>query len=518
MISDGIAGIFIVYQNGTDLRVRAIDSTGQIGNSVSIGTLSNAQNFYAAAPFPGIGWVVVHQSSATVLTIQKMVGTSATGSQTVTIASGNKAPVSIYADTTHVYVGWALRGGASFDAECKVFNTALALTSTHSLWALGSGNPYLGPPLFGSCVRSGRALALVSYAEEARPWVQSMKTRSFEIAATGGKVTGADNLSIIPLSAPFNNGMWWARHATEQPAGIQTERAVLLDFQENRVSTSDSSFQLQYPKVLLVCDAITLPDGMQIPANVYLQHQHTPARLSNGEWVMGVARLARAENLNSTSLNEGYLPLCEWLKFATECEQQVVTCGDDVIVAGSPTSCVYGLGSYQYSNSGTTKARPSQGLDLGFIAMPSIRQADSFHGSPGDLVAGATYRYRAVTEVIDSRGRRHRSAPSNVRRARSIPATRLRSSRSTSGSLYSGSSTKSPPTAAWSCTSIGAPMWGELRADHGRPGRSRTLYFGQHELDRSARRRPVGATRVSLHRWRCSGERPPAQLPLHRCH
>jgi hypothetical protein len=414
VVTDPVTGsIYIFYQNGTDVRMRAIDSSGQVGASGSIGTLSAATNFYAACSWPGIGIALVYQSAVNSLTVRKLVAGASVASAPIAITGGAGAPVSCYADATNLYVGWALRGGASYDAQAEAFNTALADTSggVVTFYALGAATPTLGPPLFGSSVAAGSALALVAASGNTRPF-------KF-VAIGGGLTTGTDQLQTVPLSAPFANGLWWARTLTTYQSGTakNSQRNVLMDFQESRSATAPAASRLKYAKVALVCDAWVdspLLAGITTPENVYFQHMHTPAQLSSGEWVMGVPRVVRKERQRAAlgGLDCGYLVLCEWLKFAVGVDQQVRTVRDDVIVSGNPAVVSYANGTYQYTSAGLNSMPQSFGLDVGLVQAPGIR-AGTYGAVPGDLVSGSTYLYRAVIELIDSRGRRHKSAPSN---------------------------------------------------------------------------------------------------------
>lgn len=411
VIADGGGtSMWIVYQNGTDISVRNIDSNGVVGAATSVGTLSTTTSYYAACPWPGVGWALVYQSAAGDITVKKMVATASVASTTIAISAGAGAPVSCYADTTNLYVGWAKRGGVSYDAEAMVFSTALAITSGGivTVYAFGAATVALGPPLFGASVTAGTVLVLVGDL--------LIKTHPAYLTSAGVLTAGTAQLATIPLSAPFANGLWWAKTITTYASGVQqSQRAVLLDFQESRSSASTAATRLKYPKVALLCDSFTTPASFSgvtdsVP-NDYAQHLHTPIQLTSGEWVMGIPKLVRKE-LDSAPAVMAYLMLCEWLKFATGCEQQARTVRDDVIVTGSPAVVSYSGGSYQYANGGFTLVPQSFGLDLGLIQMPGIRAGSGV--TVGSLVAGSTYQYRAELELIDSRGKRWRSPPSVV--------------------------------------------------------------------------------------------------------
>jgi hypothetical protein len=407
--------IAIVYQNGTDLRVRTINASGVVGSSVSIGTLSTSTSYYAACSWPGVGVGIVYQSAAGVLTVMKVTANAVTGGTTIAITAGAGTPVSAYADAANLYVGWALRGGGSYDAQARVFNPALTVTSggTVSIYALGAATAYLGPPLFGANHATGSAIALVAYATGSSR-ADFNKTLTFKLTSAGVVDVGAVQYSATPLSAPFANGMWWARVLSNWAGGRQSQRNVLLDFQLSRGEASTQWKVLESPKIALLCDQFPSPaslSSVSTSENFYLQHLHTPVQLTNDEWVMGVPRVVRLETAYTT-FGSCYLVLCEWLRFAVGCEQQARTVRDEVVVSGSPAVVNCSNGTTRYDSSGSAKAYQYFGLDLGMLQAPGIIVSSS--ATAGALVAGGVYQYRVVLEMIDSKGRRHRSAPSNV--------------------------------------------------------------------------------------------------------
>lgn len=414
VVADGLnTSLYVVYQNGTDLRIRTITTTGQVGSSSSIGTLSTATCFYAACEWPGIGVAVIYQSAIGTLTVKRLAAGAVDATQAFSITMGNGAPVSCYADTTNLYVGWAKRTGASSnDSEMRVMSTALATTAgPTTLYMLGSSNFYLGPPLFGPSAVSGSILALVAHAT-LLPGEQF--TRPFEVVtATGVATAGTDQLYTLPLSAPFANGLWWARLAVDESSfdGPQLVRAALMDYQDERAGSAllTTAERLAAAKVALVGQSFLHVNENPGIENVYLQHMHTPAQLSSGEWVMGIPRVVRGEYVYS---DKGYLMLCEWLRFTTYGEQQSCSVRDDVVVTGNPAVVDYANGNYTYSTGSGTYTPQSYGLDLGMLLMPDLTVVSD--AGPGGLVAGSTYQYRAVIEYIDSHGRRHRSTPSTV--------------------------------------------------------------------------------------------------------
>jgi hypothetical protein len=438
VVSDPVANnVIIFYQNGTDLRTRVIAADGTIGASASIGTLSTATSFWAACSWnmSAAGAAVVYQSAAAQLTIKRIHSAGVVATQTIAITAGASAPVSIYGDATNLYVGWALRGGASYDTQAQVFDTTLTNTSAIvTLYSPGAAAVSSGPPLFGACAVAGAAFVLVSHCFTT-PFPGNNFTRPFALGNTGVLVTGADQQMIAPLSAPFANGMFWARLGSPWGASlVQYQRTALLDMQLARVGSASSvSSASQYAKVALICDAFASDstlDVMNTPENYYLEHLYPPVQLSSGEWVMGVPRLVRKERQKTSAGSTfGYLMLCEWLKFAVGVDQQVKTCRGDVICSGSPTIVSYSAGTYQYANPSSTLADQTFGLDLGFFIPPGMRAQSS--ATPGDLVAGSVYQYRVIPELIDVFGRRHRGVPSIP-----YPVTIAAGQSSVSGNIY----------------------------------------------------------------------------------
>jgi hypothetical protein len=423
VVVDG-SNVAIVYQDSggseTDIKVRVmtLGTLPTVGAaSASLGTLSTAASFWAACSWSGQGWALAYQSAAGTITLKKLTGSTVSATQTRAITAGAGAPVSVYADTTHVYLGWALRGGGSYDAQAAVYDTSLTITSggVVTVYTLGSANPYAGPPLFGPSIVATSAYGLVAHNQSGNHRVTETKTLLCRLTAAGALTAATEFVGgVIPLSSPFANGMWWGRHGSASQDGVQTLRSLLLDSQEDRASGTATSL-LKYPKIALLCDSLVVEsESQEASGGRFKQHLYAPTLLSTGEYVMGVSRTVRQEAVTQATQVESYLMLNEFLRFAIGCEQQVATCRDDILVTGSLACLSYSLGDFYVTTSGYATMRPSSGLDVGMLQMPGVTKCDSANTGSGALVVGQTYQYRFVSEFIDALGRRHRSAPSKV--------------------------------------------------------------------------------------------------------
>jgi hypothetical protein len=405
------AGSFIiVYRDGTTLNGRTLstNASGVTGFSAatSVGTLSGAAAFWAACPWPGIGWALVYQSAAAVMTIAKMVDTVASATQTFAVTG--TCPVSCFANATYLYIGYRDLT-ASSDSKARVYSTALVIQSGGSVSMMtDAAASVLTPPLFGPHVSGdAKAFAVVGYTGGAG--TQGTKTRAFTLTATGTKTTGdtaRDAFGVLPVSMPFNNGMVWCRR--EIGNGIPSQRMTLLDYQLTRIGGSSVTDALVDPKVALVTDEMVDGEtgGSNWQSGWYKQHLGQPVQMSTGYWVAGLPRAVRQESIGGFSSG---LALWEWYLFDTEAPRATCELGDDVIIAGDPVTTGHPWGTSYFN----TVAPQIMGSDLGFYSAPTISSITTSN-STGDLRSTTLYQYRAVIERIDPSGNRFRSAPSAI--------------------------------------------------------------------------------------------------------
>ncbi len=432
VLYDAVTGGFIVLGqqavSGDPTKVDAalvtLASTGAtLGSFANVATLHDSTSIWAAAPWPGLGWALVHRSGATTVSIQRMLSNAAVTGTPFTV-SGSGLPFSVYADATHLYVGW-VAVSADNDAIARVYDTALANTSGGDVTLytdVGEAGLTLTPPLFGTSEAAASAFYVIGRATDlGGTALATTFMKAGRLSATGTNTTQSTvTYNLFPVSAPFANGLVWCRYRTPNgdAYGNNYVRYLLADYQNDRLTAGGQSYwKRRWPKIALATDAFADPQAGDYEGTAWRLHVCPPQAKSNGRWLAALPRLVRSEFTSATAVR-GFT-MAECLEFAVnEPGRQVVTSGGDVLVAGSPV--IVGLGGFGSRNYATasfaepTQANQSNGVDLGFFVEPSIATASKSNTADGALTALGVYQYRCVVEWIDPASRRWRSRPSRA--------------------------------------------------------------------------------------------------------
>jgi hypothetical protein len=408
--SDATGATFalITQTTGAGLSARLITTTAtgaSLGSATVLPSMTSSASYWAACTWPGIGWALVYQSAAAVITLAKMAGVTVSATQTASVTG--TVPVSVYADATHVYVGWRDGSGAPYSAIGVVLDTGLAGTTLPVTLESEVSGAYIGPPLFGPSIAAASAMYVISrwitriYDDETRVIVG-------ELSAVGVDTSIGFTHQCVAASAPFGPGYVWVTTGGGFGTSDLTERAVLLDFMGLRSSEASTALRELTPVVAL--SGATSPPGTSVVGiGFYRHHLAPPAELSDGSLVAGIVRLVRNEYQGLTAAGLG---LAEWLRFSVGGARKSVPFGDAALVAGWPTLSEVNSGTRHVSTA-TTLGAQRDGIDLGFPQSPGIETPVGSNGA-GSLSSGAAYQWRAVIERVDSRGRRWRSAPSPI--------------------------------------------------------------------------------------------------------
>jgi hypothetical protein len=244
----GTTDFIVIKQDGTALKAAAVTTSATgftIGSFATVGTLNAATNYWGACNWPGIGWALIYQSGATTVTVRKMAGTASLASTTFTNATAG--PLSVYCDATNCYTGYSEVNAGDCVARGTVYDTALVLTSggTIALFTdTGAGSQTLGPPLFGASATASTAFVVIGHSTG--PGLNANLTFTFAttLTAAGVAAGGSGNIyGLLPVSAPFDNGMIWCRRET-----ARSLRCVLLDFQTQRASSASCEIRVAYAR------------------------------------------------------------------------------------------------------------------------------------------------------------------------------------------------------------------------------------------------------------------------------
>ena len=309
-------------------------------------------------------------------------------------------------------------------AKARVYDTTLTLTSGVGAVTIytdtGQAFLTLTPPLFGSSAVASSAFGVVGRRLGAATNAADTWTKAGTLSATGTLTTvNQITYGVFPTSAPFNDGMVWCRYQARSSSddyGNVYLRQVLIDFQNDRISSADTYWKHRWPKVALVGEPFADPFPGDYQGGVALMHLDRPSALTNGHWLMGLQRIVRSEQPAGTT---GWgLAIGEWLEFDTEARRTAKTLVTEVMVAGTLT--LQGRGSFGTSNYTTpslgepTTTNQSVGVDCGFFVESSIVAPAQSNAADGNLTVGGLYYYRNVVEWIDGRGRRWRGRPSRA--------------------------------------------------------------------------------------------------------
>lgn len=421
VVADDVEECFVLFkQDGTTLYVATLtpSTSGVLFSGFSaIVTLQSAVSYWAPCTWPGIGWALVWQTTATEISIIKGHGSSIYASPTTQAVTGIY-PVSACANETHLYVGWCEVNGANCIANARPFQPNASLSAVTPTAAttllythLGPASLTLTPPLFCSASKATGG-AFVVVGQSSGPGIYGQKMRAMYLDTNGDLSTpgtAGDVIGAFPVSAPFNGGMIWARNDIGN--GIPSVRCALLDYQNARAGAAVASLGCINPKVALVTDQLVNLQSSGYYGAFWRHHLCPPVPIGDtDEWVCGLPRIVRLETHLSSSAG---LVLADWIRFTTGATRPAVPFGSSALIGGDPVIAEHPWGTRIQYDSADNKANQAVGSDVGFYTAPQGSAGASNTGA-GSLEVSAAYQYRIVIERIDSQGNRFRSAPSPV--------------------------------------------------------------------------------------------------------
>jgi len=401
---------YVVSQSTTTLTAQPLTPNGTditFGSSATVGTLTSSSAHWDTSSYDGTNWFIIYQSAATVVTVQKMTGTTASttvvfgdGSDGTVVAIAGTVPVSIFADstTTHIWVGWYNNPTVTGAVQYRVYTAALAINLPVATIATAV-NVY-GPPLFGryrdATPGNGGvttvAFVIFRYVEAAGNLTRGT---NWVTANTAGTVSSPSILwHVLPISKPDNYNRFWA-FTDNGNDNFTSQRAALL-----RVSTGTAT--IEHPVIELVSPPMPGVLGAAGPSATSA-YFHAIATGSSSSFFSFPFIL----NTIGTASPPELLARIEAYEYTTSEQSQHVdigTFGTFLATAGQPTEFP-GLPSSQRTSS--TVHINGGGSETGFLHPPIIISAAN-----GGAAGTASHSWRAHYEWVDSRGRRHRSAPS----------------------------------------------------------------------------------------------------------
>ena len=415
VVADDVTGCFVLFkQDGVNISVATLTvsaSGAVLSDFNAIVGLQSSTSYWAPCTWPGIGWALVWQSGALQCSITKGLA-AAPLIVPVTFAVAGIAPVSAFADTTHLYVGW-VEVGADCIAKARPYDTTVTTTAggvTTLYTHVGAGSLTLTPPLFCSSNRTAGGVFIV-VGQSFGPGIYGQQMCAMYMDTDGDRSipsgTNGNVVGAFPVTAPFNGGMVWARN--DLGNGIPSVRCMLLDYQNARAGAVIADLGCINPKVALVTDQLVNLVSSGYYGGLWRHHLCPPVSIGEtSEWVCGLPRVVRLETHLSNSAG---LVLADWVRFSTESKRPAIPFGSSALIAGDPVIAEHPWGTRIQSDSFDQKANQAVGSDVGFYTAPQ-GSASASNTASGQLNPSATYYYRIVIERIDSSGNRCRSAPS----------------------------------------------------------------------------------------------------------
>lgn len=402
---------YLIIQNGTSLSVRTILLTGAdpvLSAPVTFAPLVSSSHYWDVTPAAdGVHWYAAFQVTATVLQVERYLGSTVNAANNVTVA-GN-CPVSLYADSTNVWLGWYNDPTVTGDVRYRTY--APSLTSTRSaITTIVSGANVYGPPLMGPSGTSGTAQFVYRHSNgSSSPYTVSSRwgtATSPGSSVTAGTVdAGASSIAWhgVPISKPDSGRRFWMMLGC-QAAGWQTQRAVLV-----RMDNSDQTSTRTPPTVELVYAQTEMPHAANLASTVVDMFHHVAEGASAHFFAVPQLR-QRSQSTNTNDLIG--IDVLEYMPSSIEPHRQAVELGSSSMVTGQPVE-IWGHGFPVRDAAGAAiDSRTIGAAEVGFVHPPAVLTATEVAG--GNLTASGSYRWLFIFSWSDLYGRRHRSAPSAV--------------------------------------------------------------------------------------------------------
>lgn len=396
----------LVVQGGTSLVAFNIFllSPGQFSvSNATVATLANATDKWDITPAVGNGsdWYIAYQQAAANVRVLRCTALSVSGTVANQAVSTVATPISLYASSVEVWLGWYNDPTGTGDVRVRTIELNLSAFRSAAT-TINSAALIYGPPLIGPS-QAGSSSAFIVFRDGTSEYgTQFLRGVSPNNSAVAVTMFGfpAPIWGIIPISKPDANQRVWV---VSQPNGFP--QTLLLRFYQEY---TNGLLPTEYAPMVELCDEEWGARGVGVAAlgNDYFHHV-----ASNGTRQVFAAPFGLRDN-SAASLSLLGLYCYEYETTAAHFHRDFASTGQTVVVAGQPVE-------FPGSGSPVSKAITSSetvilsgGADIGFAPNPWIASVSSSTAA-GSLTPGATYSYVVVREWIDSYGRRYRSAPSS---------------------------------------------------------------------------------------------------------
>lgn len=379
--------VYLVAQSATtDISVYSMSvSSGVLTGPTlvgSVGTLHGSAYHWDAAPWTATHWLLVYQNSSTQATLRKMsAGTSADSVTFTCGAVGAASAFSVYANTTHVYVGHyddPFSGGSS-EIRGLVYDTNLDLTGGPTVLATAAN--FRGTPPFFGPASVGTKARYVYNARTTSTDVYIGKTGA--LSSAGSDTAGVVHPNLSAATYPFDDNHCCFFDVPSGSGGASGADSRIVVARESDPETTSAAYSTVELATELAAGIVSAPAGTE----AYTRRSRV-ATLSDGSMVFAAPYVARVSEGGSVAAR---LHRIDVVQFESADSLDVCDSPAGHVVAGQPTEVL-----------------PSEAVLIGFPSRPVLVAVTA--GGAGSVDAGA-HIWKPCLEDIDSLGRRHRSGP-----------------------------------------------------------------------------------------------------------
>lgn len=415
------SGFYVVYQQGSDIRMfnAVVMGAAQgganlgvpavtVGTSSSVGTMVSGDSYWdTSANSNTSDLYLVYQTSTTNIRVKGIVGPASAAN--ITVASGSKAPVSVYAEFTYtwnVWVGWYEDPAGVGELRYAVYSRNLLTPVLANTLIHAAGSSEYGPPMFGLYRQLGAGKpvpdGLTCFMVVRRVTSGGLYAVGTRTLTTGGFGVGVPSpyYGAVPLGKPDQNMRAWCMVSSSSSNQLEN-RVALLGFRDEGAFTD---VVLSGPNFVAIPQAIS-------PAEHASHKWHWlcgPAHFAfntTSSWFFSFPEVLTTVEGVGTDATLMKISTYEYQTGAEDYHQVALPLGVTTVVGGQPTE-FWGQPAGQLD---TNQLTFRTAAECGFIHSPTILSLTTTAATgPG----AGTYSYRAIYEWTDAYGRRHRSAPS----------------------------------------------------------------------------------------------------------
>lgn len=397
----------IVEVGGTLLLASSVIADGVVTTSAPVLIATLAASNWDVSPYSSTAWFLAYQSSAAVMRLVQMNGSSTIVTQTFAVTGS--VPVTLWANSieSQLWVGFYDNPSVTGDVKYSVWDISVsgAITTVKGATTLKSGL-FLGPPMFGRY----RGVAVNTTKKTFYCFVDwSGSPAGTWVGAAFGSATAPTTpvacWQVAPIAKPDNYNRVWCM-TNSASSNELFSRVVLLRFADESLS-APPTIELSGP-------------NMPSPATLAASSPFT----TNARWFSGTATTATRSYAVLPNIFQVFysnmaiekFDVYEYTTAEQEPHRQVTRYGQTAIVAGQPVE-FWGQSVSTINNALTSSlnagAFAAGASEIGFPHAPIVFSIAQSNTSVGGTMTPGTRSFRVTYEWIDMYGRRHQSPPSN---------------------------------------------------------------------------------------------------------